>query len=87
MAYQALHGSMVRLTRSSVSVSSLARVSLTLRCLGPVASAVMNGRLISVCWAEESSVFAFSAASRSRCTASLSCDRSIDCSFLNSAVR
>ena len=34
-----------------------------LRCFGPVWSAVMNGRLMSVSIAEESSIFAFSAAS------------------------
>mmetsp|Transcript_16022 Transcript_16022/g.38271 ORF Transcript_16022/g.38271 Transcript_16022/m.38271 type:complete len:305 (+) Transcript_16022:379-1293(+) len=83
----ALHGSRVRVTRSPVSASSFALVSLTFKCLGPVASAVMKGRLISVCVVEESSVLAFSAASRSRCTASLSLVRSIACSFLNSSFR
>jgi hypothetical protein len=34
--------------RSSTSASSLARVSFITRCFGPEASAVMNGRLISV---------------------------------------
>ena len=33
------------------------------KCLGPVLSAVIKGKLISVCAAEESSIFAFSAAS------------------------
>ena len=41
---------MVFWTRSSTSDSSFARVSLMLRCLGPDASAVMYGRLMSVCW-------------------------------------
>ena len=41
-------GSMVRWTRSSTRASNLARVTVTLRCFGPVASAVMYGRLISV---------------------------------------
>jgi hypothetical protein len=41
--------------------SSLARVSFMLRCFGPLASAVMNGRLISVCVALDSSILAFSA--------------------------
>ena len=45
------HGSMVFLTRSSTSASSLARVSLMLRCFGPEASAVTYGRLTSVCCA------------------------------------
>ncbi len=55
------HGSTVFCTRSSTSASNLARVSFMVRCLGPDASAVMNGRLISVCVVEESSIFAFSA--------------------------
>ena len=50
----------VRSTRSPTSCSSLARVSVSVRCFGPLASAVMNGRLISVCWSVESSIFAFS---------------------------
>ena len=58
--------------RSSTSASNLARVSFIVRCLGPDASAVMNGRLISVCVVDDSSIFAFSAASLSRCSASLS---------------
>ena len=33
------------------------------KCLGPVLSAVINGKFISVCAADESSIFAFSAAS------------------------
>ena len=45
------HGSMVFLTRSSTSASSLARVSLMLRCFGPEASAVTYGRFTSVCCA------------------------------------
>ena len=42
-------GSRVFSTRSSTNCSSLARVSVTARCFGPLWSAVMNGRLISVC--------------------------------------
>ena len=41
------HGSTVFCTRSSTSASNLARVSFIVRCLGPDASAVTNGRLIS----------------------------------------
>ena len=52
---------MVRVMRSSISASSLARVTFMARCLGPLASAVMNGRLTSVCIALESSILAFSA--------------------------
>ncbi len=54
---------MVFWMRSSTSASNLARVSFIVRCFGPAASAVMNGRLISVCVVDESSIFAFSAAS------------------------
>ena len=40
---------------------------------------MMNGRLMSVCVADDNSHLAFSAASRSRCSASLSLDRSMPC--------
>src|SRR5262249_40544158 len=83
----ALQGSRVRWIRSSTSDSSLARDSLITRCLGPLASAVMNGRLISVSLALESSILAFSAASLRRCSASLSLRRSMPWSFLNSSAR
>ena len=43
-----IHGSLVLLIRCSTIPSNLALVSDIWRCLGPVASAVMNGRLISV---------------------------------------
>ena len=58
--------------KSAVSSSNLARLSFISRCFGPSAVAVMNGRLISVVVAEESSFFAFSAASFKRCKAILS---------------
>ena len=58
---------MVFWMRSSTRLSSLARVSFMVRCFGPVLSAVMNGRLISVCVVEDSSILAFSAASFRRC--------------------
>ena len=57
----------------------LAREMDMLRCLAPLASAVMKGRLMSVLVADDSSHLAFSAASRRRCTASLSFDRSMPC--------
>src|SRR3972149_5098467 len=60
------HGPSVRSIRSATSDSSFARVSVSTRCLGPFASAVMNGRLISVWRVVESSHLAFSAASFSR---------------------
>ncbi len=80
-------GSTVRWIRSSTSASSLARVSLMLRCLGPAWSAVMKGRLTSVCIDALSSILAFSAASLRRCSASRSLRRSMPCSFLNSSAR
>ncbi len=83
----ALTGSMVRFTRSSTRDSNLARLILMFKCFGPLASAVMNGRLTSVCDELESSIFAFSAASFRRCRASLSSRRSMLCSFLNSSAR
>ena len=61
------HGSMVFWTRSSTSASNLARVSFIVRCFGPVWSAVMKGRLISVCVVDDNSILAFSAASFRRC--------------------
>ena len=53
-------------------------------CFGPVLSAVINGKFISVCAAEDNSIFAFSADSFSLCNANLSDLRSIPFSFLNS---
>ena len=50
-------------TKGSTRASSFDLVSLIRRCLGPEESAVMYGRLISVCWFEDSSILAFSAAS------------------------
>ena len=70
-------------TRSAVSSLNLARVSLTSRCFGPSEVAVMNGRLIWVSWREDSSIFAFSAASCRRWVAILSVDRSTPSVSLN----
>ena len=56
-------GPTVRSSRSRVSSVSLARVSCRSRCFGPSAVAVTNGRLICVVIVDESSIFAFSAAS------------------------
>ena len=58
-------GLRVLLTKSSTRASSFALVNFIFICLGPVLSAVIKGKLISVCTAEESSIFAFSAASLS----------------------
>jgi hypothetical protein len=72
-----LQGSSVRLIRSLDQALELGAAELDARCFGPEASAVMNGRLISVWLAEDSSILAFSAASLRRCRASLSFFRSM----------
>ena len=77
---------MVRCTSGSTSDSSFARVSFIVMCLGPEASAVMNGRLISVSITDDSSIFAFSAASFRRWSAMRSLPRSMPSLFLNSAI-
>ena len=82
-ASRALHGSSVRCTSSSTSVSSLPRVSRVCRCSGPAAVAAMNGRLTSVSSDEDSSCLARSAASLSRCSAIFSLRRSMSCAGAN----
>ena len=73
-------------TMGSTSSSSLARVMVWIRCLGPVASDEMNGRLISVCMVVDSSIFAFSHASLTLQKAMLSAARSMPVSFWNSPM-
>ena len=80
-------GSIVACTKSAVNSSNLARVNVTSKCLGPVASAVINGKLIFVLATPDNSIFAFSAASFKRWSANLSLDKSIPVSFLNSSIR
>ncbi len=70
------NGPLHRSRRSLVSCSNWARVSFSSRCSGPSADAVMYGRLTEVSEDDDSSIFARSAASRSRCTAILSLARS-----------
>ena len=82
-----LHGGIVLAIKSSTKASNLALVIFKLICLGPVLSAVINGKLISVCSAAESSIFAFSAASFNLCNANLSVFKSIPLSFLNSEIK
>ena len=74
----------MRSTRSAVSSLNLARVSVSSRCFGPVASAVIYGWLMEVWLMPDSSIFAFSAASFRRCIAMRSPDRSMPFDFLNS---
>ena len=56
-------GPAVASTRCAVSSLNFARVSVTSRCFGPVASAVIYGRLMLVEVTPDSSILAFSAAS------------------------
>ena len=65
-------GTAVLSVKSEVISSNFALLSFISKCFGPSAVAVMKGRLISVVVAEESSFFAFSAASFKRCKAILS---------------
>jgi hypothetical protein len=44
-----MHGALVRSSSGPTSVSNLARDMGTFKCFAPVSSAVMNGRLMSVC--------------------------------------
>ena len=54
-----------------------------MKCLGPEASAVKNGKLTSVCVDWDNSILAFSAASLSLWIAVLSFDTSKPACFLN----
>lgn len=56
-------GLIVFLRKSSVNDSNLALVNFKLQCLGPEASAVKYGKLISVYVVDDNSILAFSAAS------------------------
>ena len=73
-----------RCTMGPMSSSSFARFTVMVRCLGPEASAVMKGRFMSVVSVLESSTFAFSAASRTRCVAMVSFFRSMPVWRMNS---
>ena len=79
-----LQGDNVFAIKSPTSISNLLLVNFILMCLGPVLSAVINGKLISVSIVLDNSILAFSAASLTRCTAKLSFAKSIPLSFLNS---
>jgi hypothetical protein len=79
-------GLMVLLINASVKDSSLERVKVILQCLGPLLSAVKYGKLISVCAADESSILAFSDASRTRYKAILSLETSMPVYYLNSLM-
>ena len=76
-------GFLVRSNKSAVICSNCERDKVSSKCNGPSALAVMYGKLIDVDIELESSIFAFSAASRRRCIAILSFDKSTPCAFLN----
>src|SRR3989338_5740865 len=73
--------------RCFVKSLNFARVSSISKCFGPEALELMYGRLIDACIEEESSIFAFSAASFNLCNAVLSSLRFMPCVFLNSSIR
>ena len=79
-------GFLVRSERSSQTFSIWARVKVTLRCFGPVASAVINGKLMSTEFEEDKAIFAFSASSFRRWRAIGSLERSIPCSARNPSM-
>ena len=80
-------GGIVLEIKSSTRASNFALVIFKFICFGPVLSAVIKGKFISVCAADDNSIFAFSAASLSLWRASLSDFKSIPFSFLNSERR
>ncbi len=73
-------------TRSSIRFSKVARLRSIFRCCGPSSVAVINGRLIVVVLALDSSILASSAASFSRCRAIGSSRRSTPVSCSNSSA-
>ena len=75
-------GPIVASTKSLVRSLNLARVKVISKCLGPDASAVINGKFILADVTPESSILAFSAASLSLCIAILSFVRSMPLSDL-----
>ena len=79
-------GWIVRSTRSFTNSSNFALDSVRFKCFGPDASAVTKGRLISVCFEDESSFFAVSAASFNRWSAMASFLRSMPSDFINSSA-
>jgi len=64
-----------------IKSSNFALVIFIVKCLGPLLSALIKGKLISVSNVEESSILAFSADSLSLCNATLSCLNQFDFLF------
>ena len=73
-------------TIGPISPSSFARVRRTSRFFAPDGSFAMNGRFTSVSITVDSSIFAFSAASRTRVIAVWSIERSMPSFFRNSST-
>ena len=80
------HGAIVRSTMSEINCSNFERCNVLTKCFGIPLTGMMYGKLISEEVVEESSIFAFSAASFKRCNAIGSCRKSIPSSFLNSSA-
>eukprot|EP00906_Rhabdomonas_costata_P035531 RCo049919 len=80
-----LHGSTHFRMRGSTKDSYFARVRVTATWTGPSGPPLMKGRLMSVCLADDSSILAFSQASRIRCRAILSLEMSKPLVFLKSS--
>ena len=81
-----MHGPTVLSTRSLTKSSNFANVNVKFKCFGPDVSAVIKGKLISVCFEADSSFFAVSADSLSLCKAIGSFLKSIESVFLNSSA-
>ena len=82
-----LVGSMARSTRSPIICSSFARDSLICRCLGPAGVGGEERQVdLRLHGTDDSSIFAFSAASLRRWRTILSLETSMPWSFLNSAI-
>ena len=79
-------GDIVRSMSAAMSSSNFDRERERSRCSGCPSLMVMNGRLIWVVPVPDSSIFAFSAASRRRLIACISLERSIPVVFLNSVT-
>ena len=81
-----LHGAIVLSTISEINCSNFARCNVLTKCFGTPSTGIMYGKLISVEVVEESSIFAFSAASFNLCNAIGSFLKSRPSSFLNSSA-
>ena len=68
-------------------ISNFALVKFKFICFGPLLSAVINGKLMSVCFELDNSHLAFSAVSLKRCNAIGSLPRSMPSDLLNSPIR